>query len=154
MTFLFGFYCILRKRGYDCFYVLLLLVALGEPNKGARRKFSGIPPFYRASGRLKRGKAAGKVPTAQCPIGHVPLEGSQGRVTFARKIPKRDMSCVPLDKKSRGTGCAERGRAHVRPFRLRRWGLGGRECEGGWNLSRLSVREKKSVLDFPLFKIL
>ena len=45
------------------------------------------------------------------PLGHVPLEGSQGRVTFARKIPKRDMSCVLLDKKSRGTGCAERVRA-------------------------------------------
>ena len=74
------------------------------------------------------------------PLGDVPLEGSQGRVTFARKIPKRDMPCIPSDKKSRGTGCAERVRALVRPFRLRRCGLNGSECVGGRNLLRLSVR--------------
>ena len=129
-----GFFCYLESGLVpSSVFTCINQVAHGEPNKGARRKFSGIPPFCRASGRLKRGRLPGKFRQRNA-SGHAPLEGSQGRVTFARKIPKRDMPCIPSDKKSRGTGCAERGRALVRPFRLRRCGLGGRGVEGGWNL--------------------
>ena len=62
------------------FFTCINQVALGEPNKGARRKFSGIPPFLPCLWPVKRMEGCREsydsaMPHRACALGGLPGAG-------------------------------------------------------------------------------